>query len=235
MVKNNIGKRYFKHLVKNQKSLVKKKFNNDLIKMLLVRYKLKKEIRVRNEIIELCYPIIFKVINNTLNMLKYSNKNKVFDNQDLFNECILVTINCIENYNFKNETKTRFITYLWLSLQRKIIKFVNKNVFDYSKNKIELNFEDNINDLDEELIYNFKEDKINNNGNDWLVSYNQELEKDFIKLLNNDEKKVYKFKKFKLPIKDLKKTIKMNNNQYYKILNGIKEKLERYIYERKND
>jgi len=200
------------------------KYNEKKIQALIVRYKHTSNIAVRNELIENCYPIIFSIL--AIFGKQINTSNKILNNDDLFSECVIIIVKCIDSYDYKK--KVKFLTFIWVSLFRNLRRFVTKHLL-----KPESIFlrHDNDEEKEESLFEEEKTAKKDKKEIESLNSFsnnNLDYYKDFSKVFNGffneQETRILFLRMNKVSISNSCKILKLNNTKYYKLLEEIKKK-----------
>lgn len=210
------------------KRFTKERYSEHKAKVLLIRYKERNSLKARNDLVELCYPIIFTIIKKQAK--KITLRDNIIDNEDLFNECIITTIKSIDGYRIKNNANARFITYLYVALERAVLRFVNENFLKYNKMQTDIQKFVSMGDVfdDEEL------GKLKSSRDEIFYEHSDliDLEKDFSKKLDKLQLKIYILKLKNIKLYNICKVLKISQSHYYFQMNEIKQKLEEYLYEK---
>lgn len=219
-------KRQNKKYFSNEKnfSLKRNSYNEKRAKFLFIKYKKFNKQSARNELIEMCYPYIFAVLKEVGK--KINTTKSLLNHDDLFNEGILIIDKCINGYKLKY--KVQFNTFIWISLYRGFIKFLNKNLFKPSKVFTSIsNFEENNEDFDLETLESLESKKYRKEVSEYLKCFEPEIYDDLFKGLGVLEMKIIYLKQKKYDANEIKKILEINSSKYYKLLKNIKEKTRR--------
>jgi len=156
--------------------------------------------------------IIVKNVNNFIYLTKDYNKEPLFSEDDLVNECFITLEKCIKSFDINMDKE--FFWFYNKATSRMLLRIIERN---YKKRGA-------IVDIEDFSAYN--NEFVNKNNYDFLQFYLESIK------FTNLEKKVIESKLEMVRLKDfLKKNKNINNNKYYSILNSIKEKIRRFYYE----
>lgn len=101
------------------------KYSDIKVKLWINRYKKFKLISDLNRVRVNCYPLILGAIKSFVKKDKSVNdKNKVFSNEELVGEAIIVLDNCIKLFDMRRDIS--FVTYYWSALMRHFIRYNKK-------------------------------------------------------------------------------------------------------------
>jgi hypothetical protein len=154
--------------------------------------------------------IIIKNINNFFYFIRNFDKPCIYTKEDLINECYIIFERCIQS-SFNTKSGKDFFWYFNTSLTRGLKRI-----------------------MDESYLRNLK---IENHKNFLNLKITEESRADFLgyysKILNLTEKeeKVFLSKIEQIKIKDFIKDNSINENEYYRLFNSIKEKINKIKHE----
>lgn len=219
---NKQKKNYF-----SKKSILKKtSYDEKRAKFLIVKYKKFNKDSAKNELIEMCYPYIFAVLKQVGK--KINTTKSLLNHDDLFNEGVLIIERCIRAYKLKY--KVQFNTFIWVSLHRGFIRFLNNNLLKPSKvftSIIELDKNEEA-DIETLETLEHKNKYVREVGN-YLRTIEPEIIDDLFKDLNVIETKIIYLKQKRYDVEDIKKILEINSTKYYKILKEIRKKIRKKI------
>ena len=217
--KKGTTKKYF------SKDVKKISYDEKKAKFLIIKYKKFNKVSAKNSLITMCYPIIFSVLKKVGR--KINTSKMLFNHDDLFNEGVLIVDRCINAYKIKYRVK--FSTFLWISLNRGFIRFIDTNLLRPQKifvSIMEHSDEENSDTESLENIYNKK--KYQKEVSDYLK--NEEIdsvENDLLKNFTDLETRVIYLKYKKYDSDEITKILEISSSKYYKILKKVKNKTRR--------
>lgn len=214
-----------KFLNKEQKK-DKQVYDDEKVKFLIVKYKKFENSEDKNKIIELCYPIIFAVLKTFGK--KINTTNCLLDHEDLFNEGVLIVDRCINSFDIEHKSNVKFSTFIWTSLYRGFIRFIDNNLLKPNNFFSSNNLENEDNNMEEELetLKHVKGKNAEKEVKAFLKANESFfMEEDAFVNLTKIEKKFLFLRFKKYDIEEIKKILDINNSKYYKILNSIKKKV----------
>ena len=201
----------------------KEKYNERLANIYIIKYKKNGDEKARQDLIKMCYPIIFTVLQKFGK--KVNTTNKLFDNEDLFNEGILVIDKCIKLYDMKY--KVKFITYIWTSLYRRFVRFTSENIMRQDNMFISLNQTNDEEDELDILEKPFYKKEVNANDINKIFEDNEHIISDVTGNLDYLQINILYLKMKNFDISEVCEILGIGISKYYKVLEGLKEKLKK--------
>ena len=154
--------------------------------------------------------IIVRNIDNFFFLIRNCDKICLYSKEDLIGECYLILNRCIHS-NFDVKSGKDFFWYYNTSLTRGLKRILDNN-----------------------YLLHIKTDNVENLGS---IKIPEDSKEDFFdyycKILNftDKEQQILKSKVDQIKIKDFVKTSGINENEYYRLLNSIKEKSKKIKHE----
>ena len=205
------------------------KYKHKEIKKLLKKYNEEKDEKIKNivkqQIIKNSLVIVFGFLKKFSK--KINTSSAYFDNEDLFNECIIVLSKCIDGFDINNK-EAKFMTYVYTALDRNSVRFLHKNYLKHKQNNIplsqHLNEDSNLDD--EDIIESKKEYATKDNFHS-----EEQYIKDVRSLLSGAELEVFDMKRNGVDINLICNNMGISQIKYYKILENIKIKIKDELYD----
>jgi RNA polymerase sigma factor (sigma-70 family) len=191
-------------------------YDEKRVQYLVIWFRRTGDERYRTEIIEQCYPLILSILQKVGRF--YNSSNRLFDNEDMFNESVIVIDKCIRAYKFDKNTK--FITFVWISILRNARRFLSNNIIN--PNKI---FVDSL-----EI---FTDESYGSEG-ELPTSRYVEYEHEFnhhgiLDCLTVTERRIVKLREADVKIDKICRMMRIKQSSYYRYMKSIKNKLRKEL------
>jgi len=188
------------------------RYDEKRVRFLLLWYRRTQDKRYRTEIIEMCYPLVFTILRN---LGKHINtQSKIFDNDDLFSESILVIERCINGFKFKKNVK--FITFVYISILRNARRFLGSHLVQPSK--VFVSSIDIFNDTNEPP----KAEK-------YVRNEESVFSRGVLDCLTPRERTIVRLRERDVSVMKICKLLKIKQGSYYRYMRAIKEKVRKEI------
>jgi RNA polymerase sigma factor (sigma-70 family) len=186
------------------------RYDEKRVRFLLLWYRRTQDERYRTEIIEMCYPLVFTILRKLGK--RFNTENRIFNNDDLFSESVLVIERCIKGYKFRMNVK--FITFVYISILRNARRFLGSHLVQPSK--VFVSSIDVFNDTNEAP----KEEK--------YVKYESALlDRDILDCLTYKERTIVRLRERDVSVEKICKLMKIKQGTYYRRMRNIRAKVRK--------